>query len=127
DGVAHRRTVDVLDAGDDEADFARFQRFAGHRFRREVAELVDQVGAPGGPHADLGPGAQRAIHDAHQRYDADVVVEPGVDDERLQRRIRVAPGRRHATDQLLEQLGHVLAGLGADAQRILRLDPDDLL
>ena len=28
---------------------------------------------------------QRAVHDAHQRHDADVVVEPGVDDQRLQR------------------------------------------
>ena len=49
----------------------------------------------------LSPTLERAVHDAHQRDDADVVVEPGVDDQRLQRRVRIALRRRDALDQLL--------------------------
>ena len=41
--------------------------------------------------------------------------------------VGVAARLRDAPHQLFEQLRHVLAGLGADAQRVLRLDADDLL
>ncbi len=91
DGVAHRRAVDLLDPGDDEAHLAGVQRLARHRFRREAAELVDHVAAAGRHHPDLGARVQRTIHDAHQRHDAHVIVEPGIDDERLQRAARDLP------------------------------------
>ena len=86
DGVAHRRAVDFLDARDDEADLAGEQGIAGHRFRREPPQLVDRVTASGRHDADLGARLQRTIHDPHQRDDADIIVEPRIDDQRLQRR-----------------------------------------
>ena len=82
---------------------------------------------PGGHHADLVARGDDAVHDAHQRDDAHVVVEPGIDDQRLQRRLRVALGRRDALHERLEQLGYALAGLGADPRRIGGIDADDLL
>jgi hypothetical protein len=48
DGVADRRAVDLLDAGDHEADLARRSVSAATRLRREAAELVDLVAAAGG-------------------------------------------------------------------------------
>ena len=75
----------------------------------------------------LSPRLERAVHDPHQRDDADVVVEPGVDDERLQRRIRIALGGRNALDEGLEQLGDALPCLGAHAHRVRGVDADDLL
>ena len=127
DRVADRGAVDFLDAGDDETDFAGVQRIGHQRLGREAPELVHLVRAARGPDADLLPGLERAVHDPHQRHDADVAVVPGVDDQRLQRAVGVALRRRDAADELLEQFGHVLAGLGADADGVLGLDADDLL
>ena len=113
DGVADRRAIDFLDAGDDEADVAGSELARRHGLRREAAELVDLVAAARRHHADLVADLERAVDDAHQRDDADVVVEPRVDDERLQRRIRVALGLRDAFDERLEQLLDALARLAA--------------
>src|SRR5687768_18131091 len=41
-------------------------------------------------------GLQRSVDDANQHHDADVVVEPGIDDQRLQRCGRIAFRRRDA-------------------------------
>src|SRR5690606_441963 len=127
DRVAHRSAVDLVDAGDDETDLAGLERFAGDRFRRETPGLVHRVRPTRRPDADLRARTQRAVHHAHQRDDANVVVEPGIDDERLQRRVGIAFRRRDAPHDFFEQLRHVFAGLGAHTDRILRLDPDDLL
>ena len=66
-----------------------------HRLGRKAAQLVDLVAAAGRHHADLLAQLHHAVDHAHQRHDADVVVEPGVDDERLQ---RSPPGRPWAAE-----------------------------
>ena len=90
DGVPDRRAIDLLDARDHEADVARAELLLDDRLGREAAEPVDMVAAAGGENADLVAALQAAVHDPHQRYHAHVVVEPGVDDERLQWRRAVA-------------------------------------
>ena len=69
--------------------------------------------------ADLVVDLERAVEDAHQRDDADVVVEPGIDDQRLQRRIRIALGLRDAFDELLDQFLDALARLAGDHERVV--------
>jgi hypothetical protein len=127
DGVAHRRAIDFLDAADDETHIARAERSGRDGLRGEPAELVDQVGAARGHHADLVVDLERAVEDAHQRDDADVVVEPGVDDQRLQRRIRITLGLGNAFDEALEQIFDALAGLRGYLERIGGGNADDLL
>ncbi len=127
DRVAYRRAIDLLDTGDDESDLACAQRFARFRFRRAPAKTIDQVTASRGHYADLVADLQRAVHYPHQRDDAHIVVEPRVDDQRLQRRLRIAAWRGDSLYQRFQKLGHALAGLGADEQRIMRFDADDLL
>ena len=75
----------------------------------------------------LSPALMRAIDDAHQGDDADVVVEPGVDDERLQRRVGIALGRRDALDESLDQFLDALAGLAGNLERVVGGNADDLL
>ena len=65
-GVAHRGSVDFLDAGHDESDFPRVQGLSGHGLGREAAQPVYLVTAAGGHDADLGARVQRTIHDAHK-------------------------------------------------------------
>ena len=126
DGVADRRAVDFLDARDDEAHVAGSELARGHRFRCEAAHLVDLVRATGRHDADLVVDLERAVEDANERDDADVVVEPGVDDERLQRRIRIALRLRDAFNESFDQLFDTLARLAGDHERVIGRNADDL-
>ena len=76
---------------------------------REHADLVDLVGAAGGHHQDLVAGLDLALHHAHQRDHAQVVVEPGVDDQRLQ---LVGVARLRRRDALDDRFEHVDARSG---------------
>ena len=102
--VADLRRVQFLDAGDDEADLAGAESVAADRLRREHADLLAAVDRAGRHQQDLVARLERALHHAHQHHDADVVVEPRVDDQRLQRRRRVALRRRNARDHRLEDV-----------------------
>ncbi len=67
------------------------------------------------------------MHDPHARHDTAVLVELGVEDQPLQRRIRVADGRRDALDDRIEQVGHAFAGLGRHADDLVGRDAEDRL
>ncbi|MDR8793368.1 hypothetical protein FEP87_05596 [Burkholderia multivorans] len=127
DRIADLRGRQFLDAGDDEAHLPRRQRFQIARLRREHADVLDRVLRAGRHQLDLVLRTQRAVHDAHEHHDADVVVEPGVDDQRLQRRGRIALRRRHLRDQRLEHVLDAEARLRAAARGVGRVDADHVL
>ncbi len=126
-GVADRRTMNVLDAGDDEAHFTGLEVSGGGVFRGEYTDAVDQVHLAGGLDQNLVALLHPALAHAHQRHDAQVVVEPGVDDQRLQRRLDLALGRGDGLHQALEHLVHAHAALGAAGHGFAGVDTDDLL
>ena len=64
------------------------------------------------------PFVKRAVDHPHVGDDAAVLVELGVEDQRPRRRVGLALGRRDSLDDRLEHLGHALAGLGGDPQRL---------
>ena len=127
DGVAHLAVGDGLDAGDDEADLARAQ--LGHvlGLGREHAHLVEIVGGGGRHHADAQALLQHAVLHPHQGDDAEIGVVPAVDQQRLQRRVAVALGRRQALDHRLQQIVDAEAGLGRHAHGVGRVDADHVL
>src|SRR5690606_16688858 len=127
DRIADRRGIDLLDRCDQVADLTRGQRVTLLGPGREDADAVDRVAASSRVHDDAIALRDDAVHDADQRDDADVAVEPRVDDQRLQRIAGAARGRRDALDDPLEQVLDAEAGLRADAHRVLRLDADDVL
>jgi len=91
----------------------RWQLAQHHGLGSEAPELVDRVTAPGGNDPQLVavlmlPFMTRTSDTNH------IVVEPRVDDQRLQRRVGIALGRRDALDQRFQQIGYALARLGAD-------------
>ena len=121
--VADPGRLELLDAGDDEADVARGELARGRRAFGVNTPTCSQLYAAPVAISRIVPGLERAVHDAHQHHDADVVVEPGVDDQRLQRRVRIALRRRNARDHRLQDVVHALAGLGTGAHRVLRRMP----
>ncbi len=83
---------------------------------------------PTGRHdPDLVAGLDAAVDDANEGDDADVVVEPGVDDQRLQRRLGIALRRGDAFDEALDQLLDALARLAGDLECVLGRNADDFL
>ena len=127
DGVAHLAVGDGLDAGDDEAYFARAQLRHVGGFRREDSDLVEIVRRGGRHHADLQAFLQHTVLHAHQRDDAQVRVVPAVDQQGLQRRLAAALGRRQALHHGLEQVVDAEAALGRDHDGFGCVDADHVL
>ena len=124
-GIADGRAVDVLDTGDDEADFARTQFAAILRLRGKNAEFGDEMLVAAAHHAHLLPHFQRTVKHAHQRHHADITIEPRIDDERLHRRIGVALRRGDLLDDLFQQFLNAHARFCAHFQRLRRIQADD--
>ena len=76
---------------------------------------------------DLHALAQAAVDDAREHDDAAVGIEPGVEDERLQRRVRVSVRRRQTMDHRFQDVGNAQAGLRGDGERVVGGQPDGLL
>jgi hypothetical protein len=68
-----------------------------------------------------------AIDHANQHDHAQIGVIPAVDQQCLERRLRIAAGRRQALDNGLEHGGHVLTGLGRNGNGVGGIKPDHLL
>ncbi len=113
DGVADLGVADVLDGGREKAHLARAEFADLDRLGHQHAHGFDFKRFAIRHQADALALAHGALHHAHQHDDAAIGVEPGVEDERLQRRIGIAGGRRKPVDDGFEHLVHALAGLGA--------------
>ena len=123
-----RVVADVLDAGGDEADLAGPERLVDlDRLRREHADPVDLVDRAGAHHPDLLALGQRAVAHSGEDHDAQIRIVPAVDQQRLERRLRLALRRRQARDDRLQHLVDAGAGLGRDQQRVIGAKPDDVL
>ena len=113
-GVADAQLGHVLDAGDQVADLAGVQRLGRDHLGGEEADVVDlglQIGLHGVDRLALG---EDPVDHADVGDDAAVLVELGVEDQRPRRGVGISVRRRHALDQLVEDLADPLAGLGAD-------------
>src|SRR5690606_24718658 len=126
-GVAYRRPVNVLDTSDDEAHLAGLEVGGTGVLGVEHAYAVDLVRLASGFHQHLVTFLDPPVADPYQRDDAQIVVEPGVDDQRLQRCIDLASGRRNRGYQALQNIVYAHAALGAAGYGIGGIDPDDVL
>ncbi len=91
-GIADRRTVNVLDTGNDETDLTGIQRGALSRFGRKHADLGHRMTLTGRHNGDRLAGLKCAIDNTHQRDHPQIIIEPGINNQCLQRRARVALG-----------------------------------
>ena len=119
--------ADQLDAGDQVADLARTELLDRRRHRAAHADLDDLVVGLGLHEQHLVGTGHAAVHHPHAGHDAAVLVVLAVEDERLQRRVRIAGRGRDALDDGVEQLAHALAGLGRDAQDLIGGDAEHVL
>ena len=94
DRVADLRVANLLDVRDEKADFPDPELFGDIRLWREHPHLLRVVVLALGHQPDLHARPDHAVDDAHDDDDAPVGVVPGIEDERFQRRVGVAGGRR---------------------------------
>ena len=127
DRVADLRVAHGLDVRDDEADFAGPEIVDRHRLRRKHADLIDLVVLPLRHQPDLRALPQRAFEHPRDDDDAAIRVVPRVEDQRLQRRRRVAFRRRQAMDHRFEHLGDADALFRARQNGARSVEADDLL
>ena len=111
DGVAHTHLRGGLDAGNQIAHVAGRERVLGHPVHLEDANLVGVILVVRGEELHHLVGLDGAVEDAEIGDDAAEGVEHGVEDEGLQRGIRVALGGGDALDDGLEHLLHALSRL----------------
>ena len=127
EGVSHAHGLGVLEARDHEADLAHAQLVDELLGRALDAHAVGEEVHAGAHHRELVALADVAVEDAHRGDDAAVLVEVGVQDERLERGLGVARGRRDEKHDGLEQVVDALARLAGDAHRVLGRDGQVLL
>jgi hypothetical protein len=70
---------------------------------------------------------QLAIDDAHQHHHAQIGVVIGIDQQRLQRRVQSALGRRQAVHHRFQHQVDIQTGLGRNRHRVAGVQPDDIL
>ncbi len=127
DRVAHLGVGDLFDVGDEQPDLAGAQLLDRHRLGRVDRELLDLEVALDRHQRDLLLDRQHAVEHAHEHHHAAVAVVPAIEDERLERRARVALGRRNTRDDRLEHLLDALALLGRGEHRVRGVQADNVL
>ena len=127
DRVAELRVRDALDARGDEPDLADAQLLERHRLRRERADFLDQVLLPEGHQPDTHALADHAVNHPDDDDDPAVGVVPGVEDQRLERRVRHAGRGRQPVHDRLEDVLRPGADLGARQDGVAPVEADDVL
>ena len=127
DRVADLRIADLLDVGDEEADLAHAELVDLDRLRGEDADLQRLVVLALRHQTDLHARLHRAVDHADDDHDAAIRVVPGIEDERLERRLGVAGGRRQPAHDRFENLRHAGSLFGAGEHGARSVEADDLL
>ena len=93
--------------GDEEADLADAELVDRHRLRREDADLFDLVVLPFAISRIFMPGRSDAVDHADDDDDAAVGVVPGIEDQRLERRVGIARAAAAAAATIASRMSRV--------------------
>src|SRR3546814_5245354 len=119
DRIADGRLRHLLDLRGDEADFTRAKRVKRLDLGSEATDAIDQMDSARLHELDLLALLQRAVDHADKDDDTEIGVVPAIDEHRLERRVKIALGRRNAVDDGFQYFVDADAGLGAGKQRIV--------
>ena len=122
----------VLETRDHKADLAHAECVEGELGGTTHAHAVDEKLLTALHHAQVIALLDLTVEDANRRHHAAVFVEVRVEDEGLERLVRITLGRAHEEDDGLEQVmdalarlaGHAHGVVGRDGEFVLNLDLD---
>ena len=121
DGVAHADLHGTLDAGDDVAHIARRNPLAGAELELQHADFFSFIFPAGGDEFHLVADRDATVDDLEIRDDPPERIEHGVEDEGLQRRIRVSDRCRNLVHDGVKHGLHTYSRPRRDFIYILRL------
>ena len=124
--IPHRRALDILDARDHVTHFAAVQAIALDPLGGKNPHAVHLMLFTGGLGDQTIATMEHALLDAHQGHHAEIIIEPTVDDQRLQRGLAIALGRRNVRDQVFQRRFDAQARLGADETGVRGVNADNL-
>ena len=116
--VAHAGIGYAFDIGDDEAHVSGDEFLEHHRFRRQRPKRFDFVNFIVEAQPDLHVTRDPAVHDPHQHNGTAKGIEPGVKDERLERRFGCSDRSGDTRYHSLQHRFHADTALGADQQGV---------
>src|SRR5690606_26277888 len=93
-GVAHLYLLCILNAGNNIADIARLHLLPFGHPELEDADLIRSILLAGGHELDQVAFTDRTVHDAIIYDNAPETVVYAVEDQRLERSVRITRGRR---------------------------------
>ncbi len=121
DGVAHLHFHGRFDSCDDIAHIPGTHLAGRVELEFQVADFLGLVLVAGGEEFHFVPLADGAVHYLKVRNDAAEGVEHGVEDQGLQRSVRVPFGCGHFVHDGVQHLLYAHAGAGTHAEHVLRL------
>ena len=127
DGIAHLHLRDVLEPRHQVPDLAHAERRKRRLGGSARADLFHQRFGAGGQHANAVALLHLPVHHAHERHHAAIRIEVRVEDERAQRRVGHADGRRHVVHHGLQKIVHAHAGLARGQHRVVGGDGQAVL
>ena len=127
EGIAHAHGLGVLQARDHVAHLADRQRIDRSLGGTLDAHAIDQKVTLCLHHAQGIALFDGTVKDAHRGDDTTILVEVRIQDERLERRVRIALGRRDQKDNGLQQIVDALSGLARDTHGIIGRDRQVIL
>ena len=119
--------MNILDTGDNKAHLTGFQVSGGGVLRVKHANAIDQVDLAGGLHQHFVTFLDSTMANAYQGNHTEVVIEPGVDDQRLQWRLNVTGRCRDRVHQTLEYFINTQTCFGTAGHGVSGINADDLL
>ena len=123
DRVADLNVLNTLDAGDDIPDLAGAELCSWIELELVVAHLVDFVVVARVHEMDRIAGLQRPFHHPTLQNHSSILVEVGVEDQRFQRRVRVALGARQMLDDARQHVVNAETRLGGNGNRRKGIEP----
>src|SRR6266436_6430473 len=126
DRLAHLRVRHALDGSREEADLPCAQLVHRAHVGSEHPHLLDLVRLAVRHEEHAHPRAHAPVDQPDVDHDPLVRVVVRVEDERLERRLRVPRGRRNPADDGLEHFRHSGAVLGRDRERCVAVESQDL-
>ncbi len=126
DGVAHLDLGCTLYAGDDISHVPTAYLIARDEFHLEVPDLLHLVFHAGGEELHLVALTDAAVLDFEVGYNSAERVEYRVEDEGLERCLRVSLRCGDFLDYGIQNRSHPLSGTGGHLEHILRLAADQI-
>ena len=127
-GISHPGILYIFQAGGDISHHTGAQFLARDKLPcAEIPDLHHFRLCPGSHHQDLRPFADLSFLDPAEHDHAPIGIIHGIKDQRLQRCLRIAFGRRDLPDDLFQDVIHIQPGLCGDQGRLLGVNTDHVL